>query len=452
MSLKAALEADQEIPESWSTYMSVVYGGRVPPLVGSYDPDKLEEAAREKLKSEPYSKGTNIHTAAFLYVFGSAGAGSTDRANRKAFERWALIPKMLVDSSDRSLETTLFGVKYKSPLLLAPIGVHGMIHPEGEVCAAAACSRMQVPFIMSTAATRSLEDCAAANGAGPRWYQLYWPRSEAITLSLLARAKTSGYTACIVTLDTMCMGWRPYDLDTAFLPFMHGVGIQVGTSDPAFMASQQLEARPDERAPFPFDPAELDAKRANGDEHEIQMKQLGRNWARQIHSGLFRTWEELAFVRKHWEGPLMLKGIMTLDDALKAMEVGCDGIIVSNHGGRQIDGCLPALMALEKITGDPRIKEAQLAGKFTVLFDSGIRRGSDIVKAVAIGAQAVLLGRPYMYGLALAGSEGVEQVVRGLLCETEITLGLCGYTSIDQIWHKREEFMQKIEYPGMFSA
>ncbi|KAG7444945.1 FMN-dependent alpha-hydroxy acid dehydrogenase [Guyanagaster necrorhizus] len=441
MSFKAALETDQDPSESWSSYMNVVYDSRRPPSIGSYDADKLEAKAREV---------TMANHSAFLYVFGSAGSCSTDRANKKAFEKWCFIPKMLVDASDRTLETTLFGLTYKSPLLLAPIGVHGLLNKDGEVTTSRAAAKVGVPFITSTASTRSLEDVAEANGEGQRWYQLYWPRSEEITLSLLDRAKKGGYTACIVTLDTMYMGWRPYDLDKAYLPFKHGIGIQVGTSDPAFMSTQGLEARPDERIPFPFDPAELDVKRAQGDEHEIQMKMLGRNWSRQIHSGLFRTWDELAFVRKHWEGPLILKGILSVDDAIKAMEVGCDGIVVSNHGGRQIDGSIPSLVALEKITDDPRIQAAQVEGKFTVLFDSGIRRGSDIIKAIALGAQAVLLGRPYMYGLAISGEQGVEEVVRGILCEAEITLGLCGYSNLSQIWGKKNKIMEKMDL-GFYS-
>ncbi|EIM87178.1 FMN-dependent alpha-hydroxy acid dehydrogenase [Stereum hirsutum FP-91666 SS1] len=442
MAFKAALEADKDAPESWSKYMNVVYNGRKEPSIGSYDPDKLEAKAREVTAST---------RSAFLYVFGSAGSCSTDRANRKAFERWGFTPKMLVDTSDRNLETTLFGVKYKSPLLLAPIGVHGLLSVHGEIPSCKAAAKVGVPIIMSSASTRSIEDCAAANGDGQRWYQLYWPRNEEITLSLLGRAKKAGFTACVVTLDTMCMGWRPYDLDKSYLPFMHGVGIQVGTSDPAFMATQNLAPRNDERVPFPFDPAVCDAKRELGDEHEKEMKVLGRNWSRQIHSGLFRTWEELEFVRKHWEGPLVLKGILHVDDALKALEVGCDGIVVSNHGGRQVDGTIPALIALEKITAHPRIREAQHSGKFTVLFDSGIRRGADIIKAVAIGAQAVLLGRPYMYGLAISGEQGVEEVIRGLLCEAEIVLGLLGYSSLDQIWDRREEVLERMEL-GLFSS
>ncbi|KAJ3736861.1 FMN-dependent alpha-hydroxy acid dehydrogenase [Lentinula guzmanii] len=446
MSFKAALEADQEVPESWSSYMTTVYRSRKPPTIGSYDPDKLEAKAREVTKK---------NEAAFLYVFGSAGSCSTDRANRKAFERWYFTPKMLIDASDRNLETTLFGKKYRSPLLLAPIGVHGLLHPQGELCAATAANNMGVPMIMSTAATRSLEDAAKANGDGPRWYQLYWPRSEPLTLSLLSRAKACGYTACIITLDTMCMGWRPYDLDTAYLPFNHGIGIQVGTSDPVFMQSQGTTLRADEQSPYkgheydkipyPFDPVACDFAREAGDEFHTSLKSLGRNWSRQIHSGLFRTWDEIAFVRKHWEGPLILKGILHVEDAVKAMKAGCDGVVVSNHGGRQVDGAIPALIALEKICDDPRVRRAQQEGNFTILFDSGIRRGSDILKAIALGAQAVLLGRPYMYGLAISGAQGIEEVVRGILCETELTLGLCGFNSLDEIWGKREKVMDKIE-------
>ncbi|KAK0446749.1 FMN-dependent alpha-hydroxy acid dehydrogenase [Armillaria borealis] len=417
--------------------MNVVYDSRRPSSIGSYDAEKLEAKAREVTMS---------NHSAFLYVFGSAGSCSTDRANKKAFEKWSFIPKMLVDASDRTLEVVLVRRLYSvsptsRPLLLAPIGVHGLLNKDGEVTTSRAAAKVGVPFITSTASTRSLEDVAEANGDGQRWYQLYWY----VLINIVRRAKKGGYTACIVTLDTMCMGWRPYDLDKAYLPFKHGIGIQVGTSDPAFMSTQDLEARPDERIPFPFDPAELDAKRARGDEHEIQMQMLGKNWSRQIHSGLFRTWEELAFVRKHWEGPLILKGILSVDDAVKAMEVGCDGIVVSNHGGRQIDGSIPSLVALEKITADPRVQTAQVEGKFTVLFDSGIRRGSDVVKAIALGAQAVLL-----YGLAISGEQGVEEVVRGILCEAEITLGLCGYSNLSQIWGKKDKIMEKMDI-GLYS-
>ncbi|KAK0501318.1 FMN-dependent alpha-hydroxy acid dehydrogenase [Armillaria luteobubalina] len=420
MSFKAALESRQEAPESWSSYMHVVYDSRREPSIGSYDAEKLEAKAREVTMS---------NHSAFLYVFGSAGSCSTDRANKKAFKKWSFIPKMLVDASDRTLETTLFGVTYKSPLLLAPIGVHGLLNKDGEVTTSRAAAKVGVPFITSTASTRSLEDVAEANGNGQRWYQLYWPRSEEITLSLLGRAKKGGYTACIVTLDTMCMGWRPYDLDKAYLfsstVLEFKVLRRVLTSE--FLSHSTLLS--------------WMRNEHEGDEHEIQMQMLGKNWSRQIHSGLFRTWEELAFVRRHWEGPLILKGILS---------VGCDGIVVSNHGGRQIDGSIPSLVALEKITADPRIQSAQVEGKFTVLFDSGIRRGSDVIKAIALGAQAVLLGRPYMYGLAISGEQGVEEVVRGILCEAEITLGLCGYSNLSQIWGKKDQIMEKMDI-GFYS-
>ncbi|ETW82228.1 lactate 2-monooxygenase [Heterobasidion irregulare TC 32-1] len=435
MSLRAALENGETPPETWSSFMADIYRNKNPPVNTTYDFDKLEEKAREVTKD---------YHAAFLYTFGSAGSGSTNRANRQALKQWRIVPRMLRDASDRTLETTLFGVKYKSPILVAPIGVQGIMHRDGELATARAAAKVGVPFIMSSASSRSIEDVAEANGAGPRWFQLYWPRTDAITLSLLARAKAAGFTALVVTLDTMLLGWRPHDLDAAYLPFAHGVGIQIGTSDPAFMAAQQLPVRPRERPAWPFDAAALDARLRAGDAEARANARLGARWLAQLNSGLFRTWEDVAFLRAHWEGPIVLKGIQAVADAHRAMDVGVDGIVVSNHGGRQIDGAVPSFVALEQIMLSRRVTDAQRAGTFTVLFDSGIRSGSDVIKALAMGAQAVLVARPYMYGLAVGGERGVEEVLRALHADTEITLGLSGYKNVGEVWHKKEEVMVKV--------
>jgi len=223
--------------------------------------------------------------------------------------------------------------------------------------------------------------------------------------------------------------------------------VQVGTSDSVFMQRLQLPPRPDERPTFPLNLDAFRARLAAGDEQAHEAFTLGTGWLLEANSGQFRSWEDLAFLRANWDGPIVVKGIQTVEDAHAAMEAHMDGIIVSNHGGRQVDGAIGSFSALEKITASSRVRRAQEQSKFTVLFDSGIRTGSDVIKAIAMGAQGVLVGRPIMYGLALGGEEGVEQVLRGLLADTEVTLGLCGYKCIDEIWGKREAVLEKVETP-----
>ena len=260
------------------------------------------------------------------------------------------------DSASHS-QTTLFGVKLPSPILVAPVGVQGILHKDGELATASAAANVGVSFIMSTASTRSIDAVAKANGDGHRWYQLYWcvsfhlliahrpqrekdrPRSNEVTLSVLRRAKAAGFTALVVTVDTFALGWRPHDLDTAYLPFIAGVGVQVGTSDPVFMrrrgdgdGSGGLVPRPDERPEFMLD---LDARRARlaeGDEQVRAAFELGTGWLREANSGTFRSWTDLAFLRENWEGPIVLKGIQAVEDAHAAMDFRVDGIVVSNHG------------------------------------------------------------------------------------------------------------------------
>ncbi|KAI0060406.1 FMN-dependent alpha-hydroxy acid dehydrogenase [Artomyces pyxidatus] len=430
-------KSDSEQPSSsWSSYMREVYSAGKPPSIHSYNTDKLAEQAREATK--------DYHDA-YMYTFGSAGTSSTNAANRRALERWRIIPRMLRDASYRSLETTIFGTTYRAPVFVAPVGVQGILHADGELATARAAAKVGIPFIMSSASTRSIEAVGEANGDGHRWYQLYWPRSNSITLSILGRAKAAGFTALVVTLDTMLLGWRPHDLDTAYLPFAAGVGIQVATSDPVFMEHHNLPVRQNDVPKFPFDAQRHRDLLQQGDAQAREDTQLGMDWLAEANSGLFKSWEDLAFLRENWEGPILLKGIQSVDDAHKAIEVGMDGIIVSNHGGRQVDGAIPSFVALEHIMGSERVKEAQKSGKLTVLFDSGIRTGSDVIKALAMGAQAVLVARPYMYALAINGQQGVEEVLRGILADTEITMGLSGYKSVAEIQGKKEEIMLKMD-------
>ncbi|KAI9066013.1 FMN-dependent alpha-hydroxy acid dehydrogenase [Trametes sanguinea] len=424
-------------PKMWSKFMRDSYLSRAPPPTGTVDFQKIEDAAREKLKDRQ---------DAFLYVFGNAGTGESFHDNRKELSKWKVIPRQLRDATHRSIETTIFGQKYSSPLFLAPVGVQGIVHRDAELATAAAARELGVPMILSTAASRSIEAVAQANGTGQRWFQLYWPLIPEVTLSLMKRAKDNGYTALVVTLDTMTLGWRPHDIDTAYLPFYHAVGAQVGLTDPVFMKRFGLEPVAHDDVPdFPYDPAKFDELLRQGDKKATALCRIGVEWVRQVAEGVYRTWDQLAFIRQHWDGPLILKGVLSVEDAQLAINAGVDGIVVSNHGGRQIDGSIPALWALEKICQAPRVKEAQLNGRFTVLYDSGIRSGTDIFRAIALGAQGVLLGRPYIYGLIVGDQAGVETVVKSILAEFEITLGLCGYKSIAEIWGRASEIMVKID-------
>ncbi|THG99093.1 hypothetical protein EW026_g3182 [Hermanssonia centrifuga] len=428
---KLAHDADHK---PWSNYMLEVYVSKKPPTLGTYSVDRIEQLAREKLKDRP---------DAFMYVFGSAGTYAAYAANRQELDKWKIIPRMLRDATVRDLDTTLFGVKYKSPIIVAPVGVQGIVHADGEIATATAANNVGVTYVMSTASTRTIESVGKANGSGHRWYQLYWPVDKDATLSLLQRAKASGFTALIVTLDTMLLGWRPHDLEKNYLPFLHGVGAQVGLSDPVFMGKYNEEPIMDV-PDFPYDPEKYATLHAQGDEKTNRTMKMAAEWLKQTNSGTFKSWEDLKFLRANWEGPLILKGILAVQDAEMAMDYGVDGIVVSNHGGRQVDGAVPSIWALHKICSSPKIKAAQASGKLTVLFDSGIRTGSDIIKAIALGAQAVLLARPFMYGLAVGGQDGVEEVLRSTLADLEITLGLSGYKNIKEIQGRMDEVVVKI--------
>ncbi|KAI6114488.1 FMN-dependent alpha-hydroxy acid dehydrogenase [Pisolithus sp. B1] len=399
-------------PNKWTNYLVDIYVQGRPPVLGTVSIKDIEEKAKEAMKN---------HIAAYMYTFGSAGTCSTDLANKRAFENYKLVPRMLVDVSNRNIETTIFGVTYPSPLLVAPIGVQGVLHPDADLATASAASN----------SSRSIEDVAKASGPhGHTWYQLYWPRTAELTLR-------TGSLLLVITLDTMLLGWRPHDLETAYLPFAYGVGIQVGTSDPVFMQRFNLPPRENERTRFPFEPEKIRrAALEQGDEEALRSLSLGKEWVAELNSGVFRTWDDLKFIKENWEGP----------DAEKAIAHGIDGIVVSNHGGRQIDGAIGSLDALDDIMKSRKVRAAQKSGKLTVLFDSGVRTGSDVVKALAMGAQGVLIGRPIMYGLAIAGQEGVEQILLQTICEMHITLGLCGYGSVNEIIGKKDEVLANLQY------
>lgn len=433
--VKQAAKSPYGTEKTWTQYMVDIYHQRKPPALGTLYMDELEQKAKDKLKGYPNS---------FLYVFSSAGNCAADVANRQELNKWKIVPRMLRDVTNRSLKVKLFGREHSAPVIVAPIGVQGLMHPDGECATAAAAANVGITYTMSNASSRPIEMVGQANGEGHRWYQIYWPVDNDCTLSIMRRAKASGFSALIVTLDTVIIGWRPHDLAVSYLPFIHGVGSQVGLSDPVFMKKHGEEPILDVPA-FPYDPQRMDRLYEQGDEKVRRTVKMATKWLQQTNSGKFNTWQDLKFIRDNWDGPLILKGIMSVEDAELAIDNRVDGIVVSNHGGRQVEGSAPTAWALQQICASPKVRAAQDSGKFTVLFDSGIRTGSDIIKAIALGAQGVLLGRPFMYGLAVGGQEGVEEVLKCTISDLEVTLGLSGYKSIDEIRGKADKVLVKIE-------
>jgi lactate 2-monooxygenase len=356
---------------------------------------------------------------AFAYVAAGAGNESTLRANRAAFERWRIVPRMLRDVSERDTSVELFGRRLHSPFLLAPIGVLELAHREADLAVARAARAEGVPMIFSNQASRPMEECAGALGESPHWFQLYWSSSDELVASLAGRAEACGCEAIVVTLDTTILGWRPRDLEPAFLPFLRGKGIAQYTSDPVF---QELSAGGDSPQPKP-------TLSALGTLLQVIRSGAGREGVQkfiEIYSRPSLTWEALPFLRERTKLPILLKGILHPDDARRAVDAGMDGIVVSNHGGRQVDGGIATLDAL------PAVVEA-VDGRVPVLLDSGIRGGADIFKALALGARAVLLGRPYVHGLAIAGEAGVREVIRNFMADFDLTMGLAGCRSLDEI-------------------
>jgi lactate 2-monooxygenase len=356
-------------------------------------PEEWEARAADVLEAGPFD-----------YIAGGAGSEATMRANLEAFERRRLRPRMLTGNRERDISVEVLGTSSPTPFLLAPIGVLSIAHAEGELAVARAAAATGVPMVLSTAASNSLEEVAEAMGDAPRWFQLYWVNDRDVAVSLVERAEAAGYGAIVVTLDTLTLGWRPRDLRKAYLPFVTGEGCAQFFSDPVFRS--RLERPPEE------------------DTLAAAVAMLA------TFPNLGLTWDNLAWLRERTRLPLLVKGVLTGEDALRARECGVDGIVVSNHGGRQVDGAVAALDALVEVRD-------VLGPEAVVLMDGGIRRGADVLKALALGADAVLLGRPYAYGLAVGGQEGVEAVIRHLLAETDLTLALMGGTvarELDSSW------------------
>jgi lactate 2-monooxygenase len=364
----------------------IYVSGESPWPVGA---DQWEERARDVLADGPFG-----------YIAGGAGSEATMRANLEAFERRRLRPRMLCGHTQRELGVEVLGTCSPFPFMLAPIGVLSIAHPEGELAPARAAAAAGVPFVLSTASSHSIEEIAETMGDAPRWFQLYWVSDREVTESLVRRAEAAAYGAIVVTLDTLVLGWRPRDLRNAYLPFRDGEGIAQFTSDPVFRS----------RLPVPPEEEPLVAAGA--------MLAMFPNLA--------LRWEDLAWLRGLTALPLLVKGVLSADDARRALEAGIDGIVVSNHGGRQVDGAVASLDALVEV-------RTAVGPDVPLLVDGGVRGGADVVKAAALGASAVLVGRPYVYALATGGEAGVAAFIQQLAAETDFTLALMGAGSIEEV-------------------
>ncbi len=413
-------------------YRAGTYGRR--PRVPT-NAQELEEAARRVMSRR-----------AFAYVAGSAGGESTARANLAAFDHWRVLPRMLVDTGERDQSVELLGRRHESPIVVAPIGVLSAAHSAGDVAVARAARAQKVLPVLSTQASMPMEAVAAALDGWGHWYQLYWSRDDALVESLVHRAEACGSEAIVVTLDTAYLGWRPRDLDLGHLPFARGEGIAQYTSDPVFgrLVEQRVAAKR--------------AATASGEEPEPQPRpnaaavrslvSLSRNHPGGVRDNLSSpypraavetflevfskpslSWTDLARLRRMTSLPIVLKGILHPDDARRAVAEGVDGILVSNHGGRQVDRSVAALDALPGVVDAVR----GAGSAVPVLFDSGVRSGADVFVALALGADAVGIGRAHVYGLALAGEEGVAEVLRNIRAELDLTMALTGCRTLADV-------------------
>jgi lactate 2-monooxygenase len=378
--------------------------------------DGLESAASAAMSEE-----------AFAYVAGGAGLERTMAANRRAFERRRVVPRMLIDVAARDQGVELFTRRLESPFLLAPVGVLELAHEDADLAVARAASATGVPMVFSNQASVSMEDCAAEMSASPRWFQLYWSTSDELVASLVQRAEACGCEAIVVTLDTTQLGWRPRDLDLAHLPFVTGMGIAQYTSDPVF--AQLVESSggggsaPTERVTAAALRSLVRLNRRHPGSFVGNLRSgLPRRVVRtflDVYSRPSLSWDDLPTLRALTGLPILLKGILHPDDARRAAATGVDGVVVSNHGGRQVDGAIASLDALPGVV-------AAVEDKIPVLFDSGIRSGADAFLALALGARAVLVGRPYVYALAVGGSAGVAELIRNYQAELDLTMALTG--------------------------
>ncbi|MBK6615072.1 alpha-hydroxy-acid oxidizing protein [Ottowia sp.] len=334
------------------------------------------------------------------YVQGGCGDEHTQRSNSTAFQHWGMVPRMMVDASERDLSIDLFGLRLPSPIFMSPIGVTGLCTPDGhgDMHAARASAATGVPMMVSTLANDPLEEVAKAVGDTPAMFQLYTPRDKDLAESLVRRAEAAGYKAIVVTLDTWVTGWRPRDLNAGNFPQLRGHVLTNYFRDPVF---RKLLGKP---------------------VAENLAEAVGL-WARLF--GKVLTWDDMAWLKSITRLPIVLKGICHPDDARRAVDAGADGIFCSNHGGRQANGGIAAIDMLADVV--------QAAGDVPVLFDSGVRSGTDVVKALALGARAVGIGRPFAYGLVLDGADGAAHVLKCILAEADLLMAVNGYPTLGAV-------------------
>ncbi|MFJ5769672.1 alpha-hydroxy acid oxidase [Psychrobacillus sp. NPDC093180] len=349
---------------------------------------ELEQAAKEKLEVGPFG-----------YIRSSAGGEETLRKNTESFAKYSIVPRFLNDVSSLNTEITLFGQIYPHPLFVAPVGMNKIAHEDGEIAVAKAAAKYNFPYIQSTVSSYSIEEVAAATEGSTKWFQLYWSKNKEISYNIVKRAEQAGYKAIVVTVDTVMLGWREEDVRNQFSPLKKGIAKGNFITDPVFMASL---------------PDQTEDSIINGIVDYL------------YHPSL--NWDAIAELKEQTSLPILIKGILHPEDAKLAIEKGIDGIIVSNHGGRQLDGVVASIDAL------PEIVEA-VDGRIPVLFDSGIRRGADALKALALGATAVCIGRPFVWGLAAGGQAGVERVLESFLEETKVSISLSGVSHVTDL-HK----------------
>lgn len=397
------------------------------PLI-SPDWMKLEQDAIGKMTKEAAS-----------YIVGGAGLQKTMENNRTGFDAYRILPQVLQNVENRDASTEILGVKMPSPFWLCPIGVSEMVHPEADLAIAKAAAQTGIPYVFSNQASIKMETCAEAMGDSPRFFQLYWSRSRDLVAHFVQRAEACGCKGIVLTLDTTFLGWRTRDLDLGFLPFLQGKGIAQYTSDPVFQKMIDSElAKPKDSVDFKPKITLSTIKnlisavnRYPSSDGFLTKLRSGRPMtAVKLFTGFYTnpalTWDDLSFLRQHTKLPIFLKGILHPENAKKAVDYGMNGIVVSNHGGRQVDGSIGAIEAL------PEVVKA-VNGQVPIVLDSGIRGGADVFKALALGATAVGLGRPYIYGLALGGQQGVYDVIRHLQADFELTMSLAGCRNVKEI-------------------
>ncbi|KAI1392346.1 FMN-dependent dehydrogenase [Hypoxylon trugodes] len=390
--------------KTFSSYQHTIYMNGTKNIVPPITTNPFGWEAAAKAVMEPRD---------FEYAKGGAGAGETVKRNLEAFRKWSIVPRMVRGNVDISLKVTILGEEWPSPVAIAPVGVNKIFHRDGESGVARAAGTLGVPYVLSTFASESPEAVAAAQDSTSedrpaiRWLQLYWPQAvdQDVTRSILRRAKETGYTALVITLDIFSMSWRPLDLDNAYLPLYKGASTALGFTDPVF------------RRKF---------REKFGHEVDEDMLKGALEWENTIFPDMAHSWRELEWLRKEWDGKILVKGIQHATDAEFAVQAGADGIIVSNHGGRQYDGAQGSLEALHEIA-------ALVGDRVDVLFDSGIRTGAGITKALALGAKAVFIGRPVVYGLGAMGEQGVLHVLRCLLADLEINLAITGVRDVSDL-------------------